>query len=426
MKNLRRIAGSILVLAMSVFATSTLAAGPDIPQVQVRYAHEPYFDHTQAIIGLKQGWFKEVGVTFVPNDVGIIVGSQDMISVFASGRVDVISASAQLLMPAVKTLPPFKHFFYADIFQGFAIMAQADGGYKSFQENLASGMSPNDAFKATVRQMKGKKFAFPAEAAIKGFIDLSMQKGGITLADIDAVGAPDDSANVALMQARRSDFQTGGVPSRLYLEQSGFKPILTSGDLAAYAKPSADSIELRAVFQDGWIATDQWINANYETALRIASVGFRINQFIADHPDAAADIHTPFLNSVAGTAFQNGAAKIAYSGLDPFWTFDKQKAWVVDKDNALNAEYVIGSAIRIYEEKGLFKPGDVTWDQFTVVPRIYNDLVGYRAKTDAIFKKLEAAPPTGDAAALLEKAKAFYAGFDFLDAYRFASAAAGG
>ncbi len=228
------------------------------------------------------------------------------------------------------------------------------------------------------------------------------------------------------MQAKRSDFQTGGVPSRLTLEQSGFKPILTSGDLAAYAKPSAESVELRAVFQDGWIATDQWINANYDTVLRMASVGFRINQFIADHPDAAAAIHTPFVNSVAGTAFKDGAAKIAYSGLDPFWTFDKQKGWVVDKDNALNAEYVIGSAIKIYEEKGLFKPGDVTWDQFTIVPRVYKDLVGYRSKTDEIFKKLEAAPPTGDAAALLVKAKAFYAGFNFLDAYRFASAAAGG
>src|SRR5262249_47675742 len=152
---------------------------------------------------------------------------------------------------------------------------------------------------------------------IKGFIDLSMQKGGITLGDLDAVGAPDDSSNVALMQAKRADFQVGGVPSRLTLEQAGFKPILTSGDLAAYAKPSADSVELRAVFQDGWLATDKWINDNYETALRIASVGFRINQFIADHPDDAAAIHTPYLNSVAGTNFENGAAKIAYSGLDP-------------------------------------------------------------------------------------------------------------
>lgn len=418
---------AVLALSVMACAASTFAAtAPEIPKVEVRYAHEPYFDHTQAIIGLKQGWFKEVGITYTPNGVGITVGADDAISVFASGRVDVISGSAQEFMPAVKTLPPFGYIFYADIFQGYAIMAQPGGHYKSFQEFLAGGMSPDDAFKATVGQMKGKKFAFPTEAAIKGFIDLVMQKGGLTLGDVDAVGAPVDAGNVALMQAGRSDFQVGGVPSRLSLEQTGFKPILTSGDLAAYAKPTADSVELRAVFQDGWLATDQWIKANYDTALRIASVGFRINQFIADHPDEAAAIHTPFLNSVAGTTFKDSAAKVAYSGLDPFWTFDKQKGWISDKSNALNAEYVIGSAIKIYEEKGLFKPGEVTWNQFTEVPRIYQDLLDYRAKTDDLFKKFEATPPTGDAIDLVTKAKAFYAAFDYLDAYRFASAAAGG
>ncbi len=421
-------------ITMAAIAAATAAAGafqaaaeaPEIPQVKVRFAHFPYFDHTQSIIGLEQGWFDEVGITFDPEPHGIVVQASEASAVFASGRVDVMSASAQLFLPAAPTLPPLKVFHYADIFQGYAVMAQPDGGAKSFQEILGEGMTPDDAFKATMDQLRGMRFAFPTEAAIKGFIDLSIQKGGMTLEDVDAVGAPDDAANVALMQAGRADFQVGGVPSRMTLQIAGFKPILTSGDLAAYAGPSADSIELRAVFHDGWVASDEWINANYETVLRLTSVGFRINQFINDHADEAAAIHTPFLNSVAGTSFANEVANVAYTSLDPFWTFDAQTGWIVDKDNPLNAEYVIGSAIKIYEEQGLFQEGEYSWDQFTLAHQVYNDLAKYKSDAEAILADLEGSELSDDAAALRDKAMAFHAAFDFLDAYRFAKAAAGG
>jgi ABC-type nitrate/sulfonate/bicarbonate transport system substrate-binding protein len=421
------IASVIISAGVGLIAGGALAqAVPEIPSVSVRFAHEPYFDHTQSIIGLKQNWFKDVGITFEPDNKGIVVNAGDVSAVYSSGRVDVISGSAQIFIPTSRTLPPPKMFFYSDIFQGYALMAQPEGHYKSFQEFVTGGMSPDDAFKATIAQMKGKRFAFPTEAPIKGFINLSLQKGGITLGDVQAVGAPDDSANVAMMEAKRADFQVGGVPSRITLETAGFKPILTSGDLAAYAKPTADSVELRAVFHDGWLASDKWIDANYDTVLRMVSVGFRINQFIADHPDDAAAIHTPFVNSVAGTSFKDAQAKIAYSGLDPFGTFEQQKGWILDKSNPLNAEYVIGSAIRVYEEQGLLKPAEVTWDRFTVVNKVYNDLLDYRTKTDTTLKQLDSKTLSPSAKALVDKAKTSYANFDYLDAYRFAQAASGG
>ncbi len=412
-------------LALGVTAsTATLAV--EVPQVKVRFAHFPYFDHTQSIIGLEQGWFEEVGISFDPNPHGIVVQASEASAVLASGRVDVMSASAQLFLPAAKTLPPYKVFFYADIFQGYAIMAQRDSDSKSFQEFLAEGMSADDAFLSTMQQLKGMRFAFPTEAAIKGFIDLAIKKGGMTLADVDAVGAPDDAANVALMESGRADFQVGGVPSRITLQIAGFKPILTSGDIAAYAEATADSIELRAVFHDGWVATDEWIEANYETVLRLASVGFRINQYINDHPDMAAAIHTPFLNSVAGTNFEDSVANVAYTSLDPFWTFDAQTGWIVDEANPLNAQHVIGSAIKIYEEQGLFPEGEFAWDNFTLAHKVYADLLDYKDRAETLIAELDSKELSGDVRDLLAKAKAFHAAFDFLDAYRFAEAAMGG
>src|SRR5690606_25479693 len=111
-------------------------------------------------------------------------------------------------------------------------------------------------------------FAYPAEAAIKGFIDLALARGGVTLDEMTTVVAP-DANTTRLMETNRADFQVGGVPSRLTLQVAGYKPILTSGDLAEAASASADSEELRAVLYGGWMAADEWIAANRDTVLRL-------------------------------------------------------------------------------------------------------------------------------------------------------------
>jgi ABC-type nitrate/sulfonate/bicarbonate transport system substrate-binding protein len=418
------------LVALAVAGGSLLRSAPalaqegaqEVPQVTVSFGHEPYFDHTQAIIGIEQGWFSDVGITLEPDNQGIVVGGDEALAVFASGRVNVLSGSAQLLMPATDRLPPFKMFFFADIFQGYALLAQPDGNYKSFTEFVDEGMSPDEAFQAAVGQMKGKIFAYPPEAAIKGFIDLTLAKGGVTLGDLET-NVAEDSANVALMQAGRADFQVGGVPSRLTLESAGFKPIVTSADLAQYAEPSADSAELRAVFHDGWLATDEWLAANHDTALRFASVGFRVNDFINSNPEEAMAIHTPFLNSVAGTDFDNSIAAVAYESLHPFLPFEEQAAWHLDTENPLNGEYVIGSAIKLYEEQGVFQPDQHPWTDFSVAHEFYQELVDYRDSASAIIAELDAAGVSGPAADLLAEAKRYFDIFDYLDAARFAEAA---
>jgi ABC-type nitrate/sulfonate/bicarbonate transport system substrate-binding protein len=416
---------ALLVVGAAPLTSATIAQDadiPEIPEVTVDFAHEPYFDHTQGIIAIEQGWFEEVGITLAPDGQGIVVGGDEALSVFASGRVDVLSGSAQLLMPATQNLPSFKMFFFADIFQGYALLAQPDGNYTSFSEFIEQGLEPEEAYQETMAQMVDKIFAYPPEAAIKGFIDLAMEKGGITLDDMEN-NIAEDSANVALMQAGRADFQVGGVPSRLTLEAGGFKAILTSADLAQYAEPSADSAELRAVFHDGWLASDEWIEENHDTVLRLAGVGFRINQFIADNPAEAMAIHTPFLNSVAGTDFDNNVAEVAYSTLHPFLPFDEQSGWHVDPDNPLNGQYVIGSAIQLYEEQGIFESDQFTWQDFSIAHEIYQELFDLREQAGAIIAELEAQGVEGEAAELLAQAQYHYEIFNFLDAARFAEAA---
>ena len=100
------------------------------------------------------------------------------IPVFASGQLDVVSGSVPLFLGATRQLPPFKYFFYADMFLGYAIMAQPDKGYRSVRV-FAAGAPTDQAVKQAVEQMRGKKFGYPAEMAIKGFINLALERGSL-------------------------------------------------------------------------------------------------------------------------------------------------------------------------------------------------------------------------------------------------------
>jgi ABC-type nitrate/sulfonate/bicarbonate transport system substrate-binding protein len=407
-------------------ATETVSADgvvvPEIPKCTVKFGHEPYGDHTQSIIGVRSGWFEEVGISFEPAD-GTVVSSENVVPYFASGQVDVLSGSVPLLLAASKELPDFKYFFHADAFLGYALMAQPDAGYKSAKEFEAEGLSSDEALAKAVGQMKGKRFGYPAENAIKGFINLTLKKGGLTLDDTVNTIA-EDSKTSALMIGDQLDFQVGGVPSRLTLESEGFKPIVTSADLAAAAKPSVDSEELLAIFHDGWGATDEWIDANYDCMLRLTSVGFRINDLINNDMDAAIALHQPFLNQAAGTDISTETFKVIYQSLDPFLTFEQQNDWYNNPEFSMAVEYVVGAHIKSAKAAGQVDESK-TLLEFTNSKEVYDTLVELKASSETKIAEAKGlvTDSTPQAKELLAQAEKFYAGRDYLDADRFAQAA---
>lgn len=397
---------------------------PVIPEVAVEFGNEPYMDHTQMSIATMQEWTKDIGITITPSPSGRNIPAENCIPIFTSGDVDVISGSVQLFLGASKQMPGFKQFVNADIFQGYAIMAQPDAGYKNVQEFIDEGMTEEEAIKAAIEQIKGKDFAYPAETAIKGFINLCLEKGGLQEGDFNSVIA-EDSKTVAMMTSKQVDFEVGGVSARLSLETSGFKSIITSADLAKFAEPSPDSEELRAVFYDGWLAQDEYIENNYDTILRMTGLSWRINQLINDDPDKALEYHLPYLNSAAGTTMNIETGKATYSELDPFITFE-QTADIFDDTNPLSESNIIGSYIKMWEEEGYFEEGEVKVEDFSIVEQVYNDMVGYKQEAEESIQKATELIGSQDlptAKEMLEKAEYHLSIFNFLDASRFANAA---
>ena len=414
----------LTILVAAVVAGWFALRPPKATQLQpnlteVRFGMLPYGDHTQAIIGIQKGWFEEVGLKLRHEVIKI----ENVVPFLKNQTLDVCSSPAGLLYPAYESAPGLGVFVFADIFQGYGIVAQPGLNCKSYEEFVKEGLSSEDAFKAAVAQMKGKVFAYPSETAIKPFIDIVLEKGGITREELTSL-VQDDALTVNSMRQGRAQFQVGGAPSRIIMQREGFKPIITSLDVAKTAKPSALSRELGSVFPDGWATTKKYFDERHEVILRLASVCMRINDFIVNNPKEALAIHMPFLTTVTGESFSEKDGMIIYSSLDPFYTFEQQKSWFHDPNDPFFYKHINGAGLQSFIEKGVFKAKTPDIEEFIFADDIYREMEALKEQADKLFAEIKDKNLAGDEnrKTQLEQAKHHYSIYNFYDAQRIVKA----
>jgi len=406
---------------------------PTIPRVSVRHALAAFLDHTDAIIGIRKGWFDEVGIEIVPKPHGRVLPSGERAANLIAGSIDTVSTGVYNLLPAMGKARNLRIFVEKDVSYGYRIMAQPDKGYKSFAEFAKEGLPPAEALKQTVAQLKGKTITYLSEPSREQFIDLIYRRSGLGKTEIDSIKAinVDDSQTIALMVSGRADFQFGGAPSMSELAKRGFKPILVAYDLARTARPSVDSEELLTILKVGWGTTAEFYEANRDTILRMASVVFRIARFSKEHQEEALTINVPFLNSIAGSQMTPEYGRWAYNDFHPYYTFEEQEDWYENPRSILYYKYEVGARIKDGERKGIFKPGEMDVETVMVADDVYRELKALKAKAgsliaeakDRIDRTRRAGKDVTRAQDLLAKAEQFFLNYDFLDAHRFAEAA---
>lgn len=424
MKKMTRIMICLLMIAAMTLAgcsgsgdkNKSTSGTPEsgIPEVSLRFATEPYPDHTVPYVGIEKKFFEDVGITLEKVDA---IDADKVPSVLIAGNYDFASGAPSLFIPSMGQ-GDFTTFAFSNLFLGYSVMAPE--GTKTYSDFVGEGMSGEEAIKATLEQMRGKVFTYPSESAIKPFIDLCFQKAGMTLDDMENE-VIDDSNGVALMLAGRADFKVGGVPAAATLSSKGFVPILSAKDIVETAEPTADSKEVRSILHNGWTATEKWAEENHDTVLRLASVCYRLNEYVNDNPEDAAKIHVNYVNQLAGTEFTEEEVQGLYKTSIPLYSWDMQEPWFEDKEDPLYWEYEIGSTIKMYEEEGLFKSGEYSPSDIVSAGRIFAELKELRAQADKNLEKLDGAE--GTALELKEKAEHQYSIFNYLDAKNFSEQA---
>jgi len=413
------VSGATAPYAEDRFQPAAPEPGTDVPAATIKFGMRPYADNTFYIIGMKKGWFDEVGIKFDPSPYGLKANDSNVTTLLLNGQLDVISEFCPLMLPTYKDSDKLKCIAFTDNFLANAILANPALKLKTFKDYLAEGKSYEEALKLALAPMKGKALVGAPELSDRPFEEYvnSASGAGFTLQVLD------DAKSLVLAKAGREDFvNPEGAPIVYTLKQAGWTDLVDIGDLIKNGPGGVDSPLEPLIGIVGIGANSDYVNAHQNTVLRFLSVVWRI--LAETKTDTALyDLQAPYLNSMAGTSLDGKGVADTVAVLHPFSTFDDDKQYYDDKSSTTYYGNIWGATIKNFEQHGIIPPGKVTPDDVVWGGPIWRQMVEYRAKTDELVKKLAGATLPPEKQALVDKAKTFYAAFDFLDSYRLALAA---
>ena len=121
------------------FAPAPAEAGTDIPKATIKFGMRPYADNTFYYIGMKKGWFDEVGISFEPAPYGMKANDSNVTTLLLNGQLDIISEFCPLMLPTYKDARTLKCIGFTDNFLANAILANPALKLKSFKDYVAEG-----------------------------------------------------------------------------------------------------------------------------------------------------------------------------------------------------------------------------------------------------------------------------------------------
>lgn len=394
--------------------------GTEIPSATVNFGMRPYADNTFYVIAMKQGWFEDVGITIGPEDLGLKVTDSNVIALLLNGQLDMSSQYCPLLLPTYKTSDKLKCVAFTDNFLGTAILANPDLELKSFKDYIAEGMDFDAAIKAALAPLDGKTLVGSPVLSKRPFEEAVQQFSGVSW-NLETM---DDAKALVLAKAGRIDFaDPEGAPIVYTLLQAGWTDLIDIGDLYEYGPGGIDSPVEKLVAIVGIAGNTDFLSQNQNTVLRFLSVVWRTIDAVQKDP-SLYELQAPYLNSVAGTDLDAAGVEETVAILHPYSSFEDNEKYFVDEGHILYWKNAWPAIIGDWTEKGLVPADTVTPEDFVWAAPIWQQMKEYQSKSGALISQLESQSLAADKQELLTKAKQHYEWFNFLDAYRFATAAA--
>jgi ABC-type nitrate/sulfonate/bicarbonate transport system substrate-binding protein len=406
--------------SLDTYTPAPAEPGTDIPSADVKFGMRPYADNTFYIIAMKKGWFKDVGINILPDPYGLKVTDTNVVALLLNRQLDMSSEFCPLLLPTYKSAKTLKCVAFTDDFLGEAILANPNLHLKSFKDYIAEGKSFDEAIRAALAPLNGKTLVGAPELSDRPFEEAAAKFAGVQW----NLQVLDDPKSLVLAKAGRIDFiNPEGAPIVYTLEQAGWTKVLDIGDLYKHGPGGIDSPVEPLVANVGVAGNAEFVNANPNAVLRFLSVVWRTIDQVGKDP-SLFELQAPYLNSVAGTSLDGKGVEATVKALDPLSPFDYNKTYFDDTSGVLYYKNAWAAIIKNYAEHGIVPEGAVTPDQIIWAAAIWHQMVDYRTKAGDLIKSLEGKSLDGSKQELLTKAKQHFGWYDFLDAYRLASAAA--
>jgi hypothetical protein len=405
--------------ASKLYTSATPEPGTDIPSASVKFGLRPYADNDFYVIGMREGWYRDVGITITPEPYGLKTTEEQWVSILLSRQVDINTATCSILLPSYRTTDQLKCLGLAVTFYGEAMLANPKLHLKTVADYAKAGLGFDQALHQALSPLVGQTVYVPAGVAAKEFEEVPFELGRQPLPHYVNM---DDPQMLLLAKSDRIDFAfPAGAPIAETLLEAGWTPVYDSGQLLRYGPGGVSSPLEPLVSNNGFAATADYVDAHQTTVLRFASVMFRIFAALDADP-SLFNQEAPYLNSVAGTSLDGSGVQRTVDNLDPFVPFEAQTKYFVDTTGPEYYANSMGALIKALQSAHTITAG-VTPDQVIWAAPIYRELVSYQHKADSLFQQARSRQLSADKQQLIQKAHQYYRWYDFLDAYRLANAA---
>jgi hypothetical protein len=386
-------------------------AGDSVPTVKVKFGMRPYADNTFYTIGIKKGWFSDVGIELDPAD-GISTTEDQWTNLLLHGSTDINSDTCAILVTTYSSSDQLKCIQHGVSFFGQVMFANPKLGLKSVDDYMAEGEDFKTALKDALEPLtKGDDvYVNPGTGEIT-FTQEPFKYAGLGQPNFKPVS---DSDMFTQAQAGKINFlHPGGAPIAVELLKLGWTPIYSTKTLVDGAADDPDSPFTGLVVNNGIAATGDYASSHEDTILRFTSVMYRIAAETAKDP-SLFDLQAPYLNSVAGTNLTGTEIADEFKTMHPLVTFDQAgKDYYNDPSSSQYYKTIGDAVIRDQVAAGAI-PKDTKTDDFIWADDVYQDLATFKKGYEDILAK------GGGDATLMAKAKQYYDWYDYLDAYRFA------
>lgn len=417
--------GAGIIPRKSLAATNSFTpnSGTDIPGTTVRLGIEPYGDHSTLVIGIRQGFFKDVGIDIQPQPLGESTQLADVVPRLASGSLDIVTWYGPIKVASLAHTSNLTMLGFVDVYVGTYILAAPWTKAEAVTSFVSKGKPFSEAIALAAGQMKGKRVALANDGAHRDFFNTVFALGHLKASDV-TLQALEDNEQVQLANSGKLDFASpSGAAQTVQLMNQGWYRIVGTEDLLS-GLPAGDARAVATIGNTGPACTKDYLDKHYETVLRFMSVMFRVIDQVKTEPTKALGYEAPYLRSVAGTNTTPEDLGQIMKTLDPLISFEEQTRFWTDTSSPYHYRNVYTSQIAAAKRGGLI-PGSLsaTPDDVTVGARVYNDLVGLKHSYDVLLPKADSASEA--ARATITAAATQYQNRNYLDAYRLLNAAVG-
>jgi hypothetical protein len=406
--------------SMDAYMPAPAEPGTDIPNVPVKFGMKPYADNSFYVIAMKKDWFKDVGITIMPQPIGLSLTEENVIPLLLNGQLDLSSNYCPSVLPTYKSSKLLKCIAFTDNIVANSILANPKLNLKPFSAYIKEGKNFQEAIKAALAPADGKTLTAPPDINARPFEEALYKIAGIKM----NLQALDDAKLLVLARSDRTDFaHPNGAPIVYSLMQAGWVPLVNMKDLLQYGPAGPDSPLENLIAIVGTTGNANFINKNPNTVLRFLSVVWRTIDAVKKDP-SLYDLQAPYLNSIAGTNLDGYGVAQTVATLHPYKSFKEDAEYYEDAKSTVYYKNVYGAIIKDFEQHKVLPVGAVTAETFVWNAPIWEQMKAYKAKTEQILDGLKPDQLSAEKKELVAKSRQYYAWYDYLDSFRLATAAA--